>query len=59
MDTRRVYKRHLTHTDDAHLRTVAEARHDFLETVAGTEEVRTVNLVDLHSVGNNQVFVVL
>ena len=40
--------------DDAHLRTVAEARHDFLETVAGTEEERTVDFIHFHSLRNGE-----
>ena len=46
---------HLTHTDDANLWTTAVARHDVLKAVASTEEIRTVNLVNLYFLGNGEV----
>ena len=58
MNTRRVYEGHLSHTDDAHLRMlalVAQHTHDLLETVTRTEEVRTVNFVNLDALGNGKV----
>ena len=53
----RVDKRHLTHTDDAHLGAVAEVGHDFLKLVAGTEEVGAVDFVHLHAGGDGEVLV--
>ena len=44
-----------THTDDTDLRVFAIACHDILETVAGTKEVRTVDLIDLHTLGDGEV----
>ena len=55
VQARAVDKRHLTHTDDAHLGPLAVASHDVLETVTGTEEVGTIDLVDLHALGDGQV----
>ena len=46
---RRIDERHLAHTYDAHLRTVAERSHNLLKLVACTEEVRTVYLVHLYA----------
>ena len=57
VDARRIDKGHLSHADDTHLRTLmAQGTHDLLEFITGTEEVRTVDLIDLHTLGNREVF---
>lgn len=55
MQTRGVDERNLTHSDDTHLRMFTITSHDILETVAGTEEVRTVDLIHLHVLRNGEV----
>ena len=58
VDARGIDKGHLTHTDDADtglLPLMAQHTHDLLETVTGTEEVGTVDLVDLHTLGDGEV----
>ena len=54
VDTGGIDERHLSHSDDAHLWTVAKGCHNLLKTVSGTEEIRTVDFVDLHSLGDRQ-----
>ena len=59
MDTRRVYERHLTHTNDAHLRMLAlvtKHTHNLLKAVTGSEEVRAIDLIHLHTLRNGKVF---
>ena len=58
VDTRGVDKRHAAHTDNAHLGVAVEARHQVLELVGDAEEVRAVDFVHLHTVGDNEVFLV-
>ena len=55
MHTGGVDERHLTHTDDAHLRTLLHARHDFLKLVGDAKEVRTVDFVHFHILGDGEV----
>ena len=55
MQTGGVDERHLTHADDAHLGMMAVAGHDVLETGSSTEEVRSVDLVDLDTLGDGEV----
>ena len=54
VDSGGVYKRYLSHSYDAYLGTVAEGCHNLFETVAGTEEVRTVDFVYLHAFGDGE-----
>ncbi len=55
MDARGVDERYLTHADDTDTGPLmVQSTHDLLETVTGTEEVRTVDLVDLHTLGDGE-----
>ena len=56
VESRGIDERHFSHADDAHLRTLAVACHDVFEAVAGTEEVGTVDFIDLHTFGDGEVF---
>ena len=48
MNTRRVHKRHLTHTQDTHLLSVsAHTLANLVELIRDTKEVRTINLIHL------------
>ena len=60
MDTRRVDKRHLTHTNDTHFLLVAmRAAADVVEFVGNTKEVWTINLIHLSVWWNLQCLKVL
>ena len=56
VDARGIDKRHLTHADDTDTGTLmVQGTHDLLETVTGSEEVGTVDLIDLHTLGDSEV----
>ena len=56
MQTRGVDKGYFTHSDDAYLGATAVACHDVLETVAGSEEVGTVDFINLYTLWDSEVF---
>lgn len=56
MDSGGVDERHAAHSYHPHLRTVAERCHHILEPVCDTEEVRSVDFIDLDSVRNREGF---
>ena len=57
VDTRGIDEGHLTHTDDTHFgASVSQSAHNLLELITGTEEVGTVDLVDLYALRNGEVF---
>ena len=58
MDTGRIDERHLAHTDDTHLGTVTELGHKFLELGSYTEEIRTIDFINLHALRDSQTFVI-
>ena len=55
VNTCRVNERHLPHPYYPHLWPVSECRHNIFETVACTKEIRTVDLVHLHTLGDDKV----
>ena len=56
MQTCGVDKGHFSHTDNTYLGSLTIACHDVLETVTGTEEIRTVDLIHLHMLGDGEMF---
>ena len=59
MDACRIYKRHLTHTNDTNkwlLTLMAQDSHDLLETVTSSEEIGTVDLIDLNTLRDGEMF---
>ena len=52
----RIDERHLTHSDDTNrVFLTRHMRHDIVEFVGYTEEIRAVDLIDLHAFGDGQV----
>lgn len=58
VDARGINERHAAHADDAHLGMIVEGGHEFLKLVGNAEEVRAVDLVHLHTLGNDEVLFV-
>ena len=58
MDSGRIDERHLAHTDDTHLGTVTELGHQLLELGSYTEEIRTVDFINLHALRDSQTFII-
>ena len=52
VNTRRINKRNLAHANHTNLRTVAECSHHLLKLITRSEEERTVDLVNLHTLRN-------
>ena len=52
VDSRRVYKRYLAHTDNPDARLILHPGHYIVEFACNAEEIRTVNLIYLNSVWN-------
>ena len=55
VDARGINKRYLAHSDDTYLRTVTKGCHNLLKTVAGSKEIRTVDLIYLNSLRDGEV----
>ena len=51
----RIDEGHLAHTDDTYLRTFFHAHHHLFELVGYTEEIRAIDFIHFHILGNRQV----
>ena len=59
MQTGRIYKRNLTHTDDADFRFISHTFHDAVELIRYAEKERTIDLVYLYTFRQGEDFLVM